>query len=188
MTVPVFLLIAFILEVIALFLINAEIKLEYILKNGSGRVILHFMFLWRVLDLKYKVRMGATSAIKGPAIRSRESIFEIAERLFNAYRKNKALFKKISNMLHINELDICIHPATGCACTTAILSGFIWAAVGSIDSLLTNHENKYKKNIMINPEYSGNETGAKVICIFAIKPVNIIIIAIAIKRYLLRKK
>lgn len=187
MLVPVVIFAVLLLAAILL-LHDLDVKIQYVLaEKDFGQVTIIIFFLWRLLHFEYRVEPVKGLKIEGPRDEKRKNPVEIIKQLIQAYRENRTIIARIFRRFHIKELNISVNPATGDACSTAILTGLVWTLIGGIDTLLTCHARVDKRNIKVTPEYASDKTSVDASCIIRLKIVNIIVIVILIKRYIALK-
>lgn len=83
----------------------------------------------------------------------------------------KGLFRR---SLIIKDFKLHVKEGTGDACSTALLYGLVWSAVGIIENIIFGQYKIKNKEIKVEADFNGKYIKVNLDCIFSLKIVNII--------------
>jgi hypothetical protein len=94
----------------------------------------------------------------------------------------------LKNKLHLNIFDLKVDFGMGDAYYSGVLSGVLWSVAGILISYLTTIFNSFEKKINIKTDFAEKKFYVELHCIFSIKIVYIIVVAMKYLAYKYRKR
>ena len=203
MLYPVIFILLASVVLVAFLNIRANILLEYVRKDNSDTAVLSFFALGGLLKYKYEIPMMdfSFSGIRSRLLRKkgrREKTSDGEEKLLglnefiDRYKYMKRLrwtysevVEYLKHRMVLKELKLNIAAGTGDAFYTGLLGGVLWSVAGLITAFFENNFKVEKRKIYIRPEFTKKVFNVDLYCIFTLKTVHIIVVALKILyRYL----
>jgi hypothetical protein len=199
----IFILLAALILILAIFNIRSSLLLEYVRKDGNDNLVLSIFGLKGLFKYKFEIPILEMSPegikvkkLKKKGKREKEkeeedetvSIKELIAGLIKKYKTYKLIMNYFLDRLRVEKFELDIVAGMGDAFYTGVLTGYIWAAAGILDSLLTNRFNSFKKRINIQPNFLKKDFTIDLYCIFSIKVVHIIVVGFIFGLNNLKKK
>ncbi len=185
----VFIIAAIVLLVLLALIAGLDTGIHFIRQEGKNKLMVFIYVLWGLVRLKKDI--NTDKLFRKRKLKKKKSIEDIYINVSAAIRsllQDRKLIRLFIRTFHIKNIDVRIYPATGDACSTAVLTGAVMAIAGSIDSVLYNNIRIKKRDYRIQPGYNKNSTSLDILCIIKIRLANIIILGYAMYRYVLLKK
>ncbi len=196
----VYLVILFILAVLAAVLFFVEIKcvIKYIRNDIDDNISISLYVMNGIIKYKYEIPLVdvGSRGVRFKLVREGKKIGTTGEKpkrlkisdiqdkyliVRKYYLANKELIcdlrDYIKTRIKLVEFDLNISEGTENACHTGIICGVLWYAAGLITTFLTNTFNTFRKYVSIRPNYKKREFFVDLFCIFHVKLVHIIVMA-----------
>lgn len=108
--------------------------------------------------------------------------------LKSVYQYIQLMKQYLRNRLLVREVNLNVTVGSGDAFSTSLLCGLAWSMGGMVVSFIANNFHTLKSNMKVQPEYVEKKLNLDIYCIFIIKSVYIIVVALKLLWSTIRKK
>lgn len=198
------------LILVVLFLVKIRTVIEYVRNDDDDNFVLSFYTMKGVFKYKYEIPLVdlGKKGVKFKLVKElgrkdrvlekskeRLKIGEVYEKyvfIREYYEANKVLICDIRDYLKtrliLAEFNLYMKEGTGNASHTGIICGLLWSLTGIFTSLLSDMFTAFEKKVTIVPDFNRKVFIVDFYCIFHIKLVHIIVVAMKIYFNVMNKK
>lgn len=178
-------LVIFLFVLIAIGMSKAEIIYEYSIKGGNDHVIITIYLLWKLIKFRKDISKDTDKKEKQKTDTELHDKYIHLKQLYHLFSIIK---KYLNKKLEISDLKIKFEIGTGDACYTGIAAGMAWSLIGTAISTITSTFKTKKFNCKVLPDFNKRTVKLDLDCIFTIKIVHIIVVALKMLIYYLKNK
>lgn len=185
----IFLLLLAVITISLLYLVKVTITVKYKLKNLDDVLYVNISVLGGIFshtvyysDGKKEGKEKKENKDGNIDSNAKESLLDGIMDKFRSIRRLYEIIKKINiylmKKLEVVDFSIDMDFGAGDAAATGILGGVAWMVIGALEAFFCSNFNTKKHSMKVKPNFNQMALNVKVNCIFRIKIVYIILVAI----------
>jgi uncharacterized membrane protein YbhN (UPF0104 family) len=181
----VFIIVSIVVILLLLFM-KTDIVVEYTRRNEDDSLALSIVSFAGLFKYKYKFPM-ADSGFKIRKLKKKRKdekvegwgkVLKWYKSIRDFYISRKFIFKYLKCRIVIKEYKLYLEAGTGDASSTGIITGVIWTLSGIIDSFFSSNFLVKNKRVNIKANFNDKVLTIDLLCIFSVKIVHIIVVAL----------